>query len=373
MEPFKNKFGPPLIDQLAQHLGRATTRFDADVFRERASAGLEKLELKQRSEQISRAIEDAMSGGYRDTVAALLAVLHPQDDVPDGAERGDSLGISGFGIMPLTSYVSRNGLDDPDFSLSALEQMTSRFSSEFDVRPFFIAHPELTLKTALRWSESDNYHIRRLASEGSRPLLPWGIRLQSFVDDPSPILPILENLRDDPEDYVRRSVANNLNDIAKNQPDLVVKIAEDWSANADKNRQRLVKHACRTLIKAGHPGALAVFGFTTPDLAECDLKISSPTVRLGDELTLTLTVTAKSGPQNMLIDYVLHFMRANGQLSPKVFKWTETTLKPGETRVFRKTHSYRKVTTRKDYPGRQKLSVQINGVSVAELPFDLKV
>ena len=183
----------------------------------------------------------------------------------------------------------------------------------------------------------------------------------------------MTTLRDDPEEYVRRSVANNLNDIAKNQPDLVAEIAVDWLQSANKNRTRLVKHACRTLIKTGHPGALAAFGFGAPELSTCQLDIGSDAVTLGDDVDLTLKLTNGAGRQKMLIDYVLHFMRANGQRSAKVFKWTEITLEPGETRVLNKTHPYRKVTTRKDYPGTQKVTVQVNGVDMGGPEFQFSI
>ncbi|MGJ8586015.1 MAG: DNA alkylation repair protein [Marinosulfonomonas sp.] len=358
---------------MSAHLSRATDLFDAEKFQRLALDGLEKLELKQRSEQFSHAIDGAMSGSYEETVTALLSALRPEGDPDSGTAQPDDTGISGFGVMALTSFVSRNGLHMPEFSLEALAKMTSRFSSEFDVRPFFVTHPELTLNTAKAWALDGNMHVRRLASEGCRPLLPWGIRLHDFVADPSPILPILTALRDDPEDYVRRSVANNLNDIAKNQPDLVAGIAADWLQSADTNRKRLVKHACRTLLKKGHPGALAAFGFGAPDLASFRLEIGADTVVLGDDVALTLILTNGAQRQKMLIDYVMHFMRANGRLSAKVFKWTELTLDPGETRVLTKTHPYRKVTTRKDYPGMQKVTVQINGVDLGGPDFEFSI
>lgn len=373
MEPFKNKFDATLAERMATHLSRATDLFDAETFKRLALDGLEDLELKQRSEQFSQAIERAMSGSYEETVAALIAALRPETEEGGIVQEHSAEGIAGFGLMPFTSFVSRNGLHVPVFSLNALAKMTSRFSSEFDVRPFFVAHPETTLNEAKAWALDDNMHVRRLASEGCRPLLPWGIRLNDFVADPTPILPILTTLRDDPEEYVRRSVANNLNDIAKNHPDLVADLAAAWLKSANRDRKRLVKHACRTLIKKGHPGALSAFGFDAPDLASCQLDMGADKVTLGDDVALTLTLVNGPKRQKMLIDYVLHFMRANGQLSAKVFKWTEITLDPGETRVLNKTHPYRKVTTRKDYPGTQKVTVQINGVDLGGPAFEFLI
>ena len=246
-----------------------------------------------------------------------------------------------------------------------------RFSAEFSVRPFFRDHTDLTLETAMDWSGDANLHVRRLASEGSRPRLPWGILLETFVRDPSPLIPLLTRLRDDPEDFVRRSVANNLNDIAKDHPDLVADLAADWLEGAGAARRKLVRHACRTLIKDGHAGALAAFGYAPPKLRDIRLKVPSK-VRLGGVLDIVFEATSETG-QQLHVDYILHFMRANGRLSPKVFKWTDVMAKPGEKLRLTKAHPYRIVTTRKDYPGQQKLSVQINGQVVAEAGFELVV
>jgi len=370
-EPFKNWFGPEMVQAISSNLARVSDRFDAALFEARALDGLEKLELKQRSEQFSFAIEAAMSGDFTQTVEAFVAALHPEKQAEISDMRSDEAGLANFALMPLGSFIARNGLDRPEFCLTALREMTMRGSSEFEVRPFFRDHSELTLKAARGWAADPNLHVRRLASEGSRPRLPWGIRLHDFVRDPAPLLPILEALRDDPHEYVRRSVANNLNDIAKDHPDLVAEIARDWLKGAGRDRARLVKHACRSLIKSGHAGALAAFGFEPPDLRDCTFAIDTDAITLGDNLGLSLTLTAATGPQKLAIDYVLHFLRANGKHSAKVFKWTELTLAAGEARTLTKMHPYKKVTTRRDYPGTQRISVQINGQALGEHSFEL--
>jgi len=370
-EPFKNIFSPTMVEGLGGHLARVTDQFDRDQFQQLALDGLDQLELKARSEQFSHAIETAMAGSFEDTVGAMIAALHPESEAEGWDMRVDEKGVAGFAVMTFTSYVARNGLDKPEFSLDALAEMTKRFSSEFDVRPFYRDHRELTLTKTHEWARSSNVHVRRLATEGCRPRLPWGIRLHDFVADPSPILPILETLRDDPSEYVRRSVANNLNDIAKDHADLVAGIALNWLKSASSDRKRLVKHACRSLIKDGHAGALAAFGFGPPDLVDCALTINSDAITVGDDLEMTLRLTGGNKPQKLLVDYVLHFMRANGRLSPKVFKWSEISLKAGESRVLTKTHAYRKVTTRKDYPGKQRVTTQVNGVDMGGRGFEL--
>jgi 3-methyladenine DNA glycosylase AlkC len=229
------------------------------------------------------------------------------------------------------------------------------------------------LKAAKLWARDENVHVRRLASEGSRPRLPWGIRLQRFVEDPGPILPLLETLRDDPSEYVRRSVANNLNDIAKDHADVVVRVARSWLKGAAIPQQRLVRHACRSLIKDGHAGALAIFGVHPANLQDCDLKIDAKKISLGDTLGMTLELQGGPKSQKLVIDYVMHYLRANGSLSEKVFKWTELEIGPNERKHIGKKHAYRKVTTRKDYPGTQAISVRINGKDFSRVEFELSV
>ncbi len=367
-EPFKNIYNPELIDGMAKHLTRASSAFDADTFLKTALDSLETLEMMDRAEQISRAIDRAFPPGFATKTDAMLASLHPDEEMELKEMQIDDQGIAGWAVAAMARVVERDGLNHPVEALAALKEMTKRFSAEFSVRPFFREHTELALATAMTWADDENVHVRRLASEGARPLLPWGIKLQSFVKDPAPLVPLLTKLRDDSAEYVRRSVANNLNDIAKNQPDLVAEIAKDWLREADTNRRRLVKHACRSLIKKGHSGALDAFGYSPPKLS--NVVLSSPSkLRLGDDLTIDISFTAQTD-QKLLIDYAIHFMRANGSLSPKVFKWTEIKVAAGEQIKLTKVHAYKPVTTRKDYAGRQIVSVQINGQDVAQSPFD---
>ena len=372
-EPFKNLFNPTLIQGMAENLTRVCDQFDSELFLRLALHNLDALELKERSLQITNAIEASFPVPFEKTVEALLKALHPDTDKEITDMRTGQSGIAGWAVMPMADYIANAGAGSVGKSLSALREMTMRSSSEFAVRPFFRDHPEATLKAAANWALDLNRHVRRLASEGCRPRLPWGIRLHDFVDNPEPILPILNQLRDDPSEYVRRSVANNLNDIAKDHPDLVAEIAVDWLHSGDKNRARLVRHACRTLIKGGHPGAMSAYGFKPPKLDHCTVSLAVETVTVGDKLDISLSLTGSGQTQKLLIDYIIHFLRANGSHSPKVFKWTEISLKPGETRQMIKAHPYRKVTTRKDYPGSHRVSVRINGVDFDGPGFELTV
>ena len=370
--PFKNFFNVPLIEQMGGHFKRIDPTFDAVQFTALATHELEKLELRERSIQICEALVQTLPDDFDAASTVLLSALHPEDQLELSGQSTDETGIAGWPIMPMADAIAHLGKDHPEQALAALGQMTCRFSSEFAIRHFFKSHQELTLNQCRKWAQHENFHIRRLASEGSRPLLPWGIRLHSFVDDPSPLIPLLEDLRDDPSEYVRRSVANNLNDIAKNQPDLVADIAHNWMKDASRERTKLVRHACRSLIKQGHQPTLKALGFGAPEVNLTRHEILTPTVKVGETLDfeIELTSTAK-GPQNLIVDFLIHHVKANGTTSPKVFKWKEIRLPAGQSQSLVKSHSMKPVTTRVYYPGTHFWEVQVNGQSLAKEPFEL--
>lgn len=373
-EPFKNFFNAELIAQMGDHLNRVDDTFDAERFTRLATTGLDALELKQRADHIRQALETCLPPEYRHACRTMLAALHVEADVDLSNTSMDELGIRGWSIMPMADYVARNGLDDFDFSMDVLKELTKRFSSEFAVRAFFLADTGRALRHALEWAQDGNFHVRRLASEGSRPRLPWGLRLPMFVDDPSPLMGILERLRDDPHEYVRRSVANNLNDIAKDHPDLIAATASHWMEGAGAERRKLVRHACRTLIKQGHTATLQALGYAEPEVTVSALDVATPAVTLGGPLEFAISVTSQAGhTQPLIIDYVIHHRKANGATSPKTFKWKVMDLPAGKTVAITKRHTIRPITTRVYYPGLHHLEIQINGERFARADFDLSV
>ena len=240
------------------------------------------------------------------------------------------------------------------------------------MRPFLERHPEATFERLLELTTHPNAHVRRWCSEGTRPRLPWGKKLTTLVVDPSPIWPILEALKDDEEIYVRRSVANHLNDVGKDHPGLVVARCKAWSKGASDRRRWTIKHGLRTLIKNGDPAALAVVGFGPPKKLSAVLSVSPGRVEVGGEVTLQaqLETTAGRG-QDLAVDYVVHYVRKNGTTSGKVFKWTTTRLPARGTATFEKRHPMRKTTVRKLYPGEHRVELQVNGVRIAETSFRL--
>jgi 3-methyladenine DNA glycosylase AlkC len=276
-----------------------------------------------------------------------------------------------FVAIFLSDFVARYGLDDPVFSLNALRDFTRVGSAEFAVRHFLVRDLEATLATMQVWTRDSDEHVRRLASEGSRPRLPWGLRLQSLVRDPSPLGPILDALNSDGALYVRKSVANSLNDITKDHPEWVLSRLQRWDLTHLPTAW-IAKRACRTLIKRGHGQTLALFGFDGEAAAEARFKVTPRKVKLGDLLTLEANlVSAFPKQQRLAVDYVIHYRKANGRTSPKVFKWREVDLAPNNAISLIKRQVIRDFTTRTHFRGRHVVELQINGRKTAAAFFDL--
>jgi 3-methyladenine DNA glycosylase AlkC len=371
-EPFKSFFDRRLIEAMGDRLA-ACGPFDRDGFVAAAAAGLEALELKARSAQIARALDARLPPDFAAACELMIAALHPEAEAElDALAASDAAGLRGWAIMPMADVVAARGRDDLDRAMATLAEMTKRFSAEFAVRPLIAAEPDRALAWMRRFAEDANPHVRRLASEGSRPRLPWGMRLRAVVADPAPILPILKRLRDDPSDYVRRSVANSLNDVAKDHPDRVAALAADWLADAPEPRRRMLRHALRGLVKAGHPGALAALGHGPAALRLAALRLVSTEVRFGDALGFEATLVHEgAAPAEVALDYVVHHRKANGALSPKVFKWRVLSLAPGQSVALARRHPMRPITTRVYHDGPHRLEIVANGASLGAADFTL--
>ena len=373
MEPFKNKISPEFVQCLANHLDRTIVGFQKTAFEREILGQLQQLELKQRARLIADVTTKHLPDALESRFSILRSLLHTD---PEGVVDRDSdeNGICGWGMMPLGMIVSDSGLNDFDASFDLMKEMTKRATAEFDVRPFLAKDQERALSIMTPWTEDPNVHVRRLVSEGTRPRLPWGMRLNQLIEDPTPTLPLLEALKDDPEEYVRRSVANHLNDIAKDHPALVSDIAANWLKDATQQREKLVRHACRSLIKSGYEPALRAFGLNAPEIQLEDLSIETVNVRFGSSLSFSAALKSTAmRPQDLIIDYVLHFQKANGKLAPKVFKWTKATLDPGTVHRLSRFHPIRPITTRTYYGGTQAVSLRINGQDFGYQEFDLEM
>ncbi|MCK5924026.1 MAG: DNA alkylation repair protein, partial [Methylococcales bacterium] len=259
-----------------------------------------------------------------------------------------------------------------DLSMSVLKEMTKRFSSEFDVRVFLNDDPKRALSTMNKWVRDPDLHVRRLVSEGTRPRLPWATQLPAFIEDPGPVLLLLEQLRDDKEEYVRRSVANNLNDIARDHPDVVAQVARDWLKGASPERKKLVRHGCRTLIKQGHRKTLSALGYGAPAVQLEYMNVLSPKVIFGGALLFELSlISTRKRLQPLIIDYAIHHRKANGSLTRKVFKWKVVELELQQRLTASRKHSIRKITTRVYYPGGHRIEIMVNGDSICTGDFEL--
>ncbi len=371
-EPFKNLLNKQVIETMAKHFQSQWSGFDVKGFITAATYNLDSLELKARTERITETMFEYLPADFEQSAKIMLASLGPSIGNAISANTVDAKGITGWAIIPMTRYVGLHGHDHFDLSMTLFKEMTKRCSAEFGIRFFILASPEKTLTVLKSWTSDDNHHVRRLVSEGIRPRLPWAMRLPLFIKDPSAVIDLLERLKDDGEEYVRRSVANNLNDIAKDHPDLVAHIAAQWLKGASPERQRMIRHACRTLIKNGHTKTLAVLGYKPAKLKQTSIDILTPNVVFGDALQFTLTISSDlKQDQDLIIDYIIHHQKANGSTTPKVFKWRTTTLVAKNTLTSTKKHTIKKITTRVYYPGRHTVEVKVNGISVAAADFQL--
>lgn len=353
----KEWFDATRYRSIAKELASIAPKFNTDIFLKSALEGLEARSLMERVHQCAMAVNAALPGTYQQKVRALQK-LAPRI----GHE---------FVTIFLGDFVATFGLDDFDFSMDALRFFTVFGTAEFAVRPFIVADQDRALAKLLEWSADPDDKVRRLASEGSRPRLPWGMRLQALVRDPKPTAKILDALKEDDSLFVRRSVANHLNDITKDHHDYVLQLLGNWDLQREHLRW-IAKHACRTLIKRGHPGALKLFGFGKKAEVTAQLAASPARLDLGQRLTLTAALTSTSSrSQRLAIDYVVHYVKASGGSAEKVFKWTEIDLPAYAEIELVKSQVVRDFTTRKHYAGRHRVELQINGQRVAETVFVL--
>lgn len=364
----QDKEAAPLLKDLLNAkalalIGRAAAQahpaFDQRAYLVMAREGLEELSIMQR---MSRAADCLRAHLPADYPKALKIVRRMAPLLPGG-----------FADMVLPEFVGRHGLEHFDLSLEALRELTPYSSAEFAIRPYIALDPEAVLAHALRWAEDENEHVRRLASEGTRPRLPWARRLPLLVAEPQHTRPILEKLRADPADYVRRSVANHLNDISKDHPDWVLDLLEGWPRERPETKW-ITKHALRNLIKAGHPRALQLVGATLGAKVKLGaFEVTPAALRLGQTLRLKTTLQSTADqPQKLVVDYAIHYVKKSGESSRKVFKLRTLELAGGAELTLEKNQTIADFTTRVHYPGRHAVELLVNGLTVAQGHFDLK-
>lgn len=350
----KEQIDVTLLNAIAQRCRHYYPAFNSAHFLQQLSADLTAMELKQRVQRTATCLYQTLNLPFDQACAVLRPVSR------------HFTGIPGF-IFP--EVVAQFGLQQPELALDTLGHFTRFSTSEFAIRPFLQLYPDFTFAQMRAWAEAEDHHLRRLASEGCRPRLPWGTALKSLQRDARPIIPILEQLKADPSDYVRRSVANNLNDISKDQPELVLSLAKSWQGYSDETNW-IIKHALRTLLKKRHSVALGLFGYQTPTL-QANLTLTSPTVRMGEQIQFVVELQSEGPLGKLRLEYAIDFAGKNGNIRHKVFQLAERTVLQS-TLQLQRSYRFVDMTTRKHYPGAHQLHLFINGQKYASAAFTLQ-
>ncbi|HFL2602658.1 TPA: DNA alkylation repair protein [Clostridioides difficile] len=357
-ELLKNMYNRESLYEVAVAIQSVYNSFKVDEFiKSTMDETWNNLELKARCRKISMSLGMYLPEDYKEA----LSILEKS--------------VTGFYFaFFFPDFVEVYGQDDInwDLSISALERNTEYWSSEFAVRAFIIKDEERMMAQMRKWSKHKSEHVRRLASEGCRPQLPWGQAISKFKKDPTPVLPILEQLKTDTSTYVQKSVANNLNDISKTHPDLVISIAKDWYGK-NKSTNWIVKHGCRTLLKKGNRDVLALFGYDdTTSINLQDFTLETTSIYIGEDLTFSFNILAKKATKTRL-EYGIDYIKSNGKRNRKIFKISEVSLKENEKKSYMKKHSFADVSVRKHYPGIHSIAIIINGIEKDKLDFELGI
>lgn len=358
MEPLKEMFNKNFYVHFASVFAGADENFNAPAFVKEVTKGLEDMELNQRLRNTSIVLKKYLPADYKKAIGIMLRAAPSLK--------------TGYTALVLPDFVSLFGKEHFDLSMEALKYFTVFGSSEFAVREFLKTDLKKTLKVMNKWAEDKNVHVRRLSSEGSRPRLPWSSRLDEIIKDPALTTGILEKLKTDEELYVKKSVANHLNDISKDNTAYMIGLIKSWD-HSNPHTQWIIKHASRNLIKNGHKDSLAIFSFEKNVKVSVDkFQLSKSSIKLGEEMQFGFVITGKkSAPQKLVIDYAVHYPKSSGALSRKIFKLKEVNLGPGESKYFTKKQLFKDLTTRKHYAGKHAIEILVNGKVMASKDFKL--
>ncbi len=363
-ELFKNIYNTASFDELTKGLHKTIPNFDENTFLAQVFdvQWLDR-KLKQRMRHLSTILKIHLPDDYKQAIEVILQLIEQL-----------KLKQSGLSLryMFLADYIEQYGLDDYETSIDAIEKITQFTSCEFAVRPFIILYPEKMMAQMLLWSNHDHFTVRRFSSEGCRPRLPWAMDLPKLKKNPQMIIPILEKLKNDGSDFVRKSVANNLNDIAKDNPLTVINIVKKWQG-LSLNTDKLIKHGCRTLLKKGYSDAMKMFGFGTIENIRIDeFSINTPSVKIGEALEFSFKLV-NLGSENIKIrtEYGLYYQKSNGSLSKRTFKISEKEYVKNSTNHIIRKQSFKIISTRKFYTGLHQLSIIINGNEFEKFSFQL--
>ncbi len=360
----KDLYSPAFYKQLSDTLQKTIPSTDKRKFLEKIFIpAFVDYELKERMAHTAHVLHHFLPKEYSKAVPLLLQ-LTEQIKINGPV-------ASSIEYLFLPEYIYLYGLDHYTASVTAMEKLTQFITCEFAIRHFIIRYEDKMIPQMLAWSTHKSRQVRRLATEGCRPRLPWAMALPKLKKDPTPILPILENLKQDSCEIVRRSVANNLNDISKDNPAIALRIAKKWKGLGTET-DAIIKHGLRTLLKAGDTNVLSFYKLTADNFTISNYKIHTPTVAIGSYLEFGCTIKNNSTKtQTLRLEYAVYYLKNNGSLSKKVFKISERALLPGEKVAVHRRQSFKPITTRVFYTGKHQLSVIMNGKETKSLPFQL--
>jgi len=356
-EPLKHLVGLDLAGQLAENISSVMPNFNAGEFKTLFAEQYLALELMPRCHLLADCLYAVLPKDYPTALKIILGSLGPVHRSTD-----DFSAVS-FLHLPFSLFVAKHGLEYFQESMAAQYEITQRFTAEFSIRVFIEHYPEQSFELFQRWIKDPNPHVRRLVSEGTRPRLPWASRLRKLQADPSPIIPILEALKDDSDLYVRRSVANNLNDIGKDHPQLVYQLLAKWKNDSNNHRDWVISHALRSAIKRCEPEALALLGYMDAEGIETsDSSITPDQTDIGKSVRISTTLS-NQGVQSkaLMVDFAVHYIKANGGIRPKVFKWCQVELSGSKEKTLSKKINLSNLSTRTHYAGAHRVDIIING------------
>ncbi len=352
----KDRYSKAYLENLAGQLKKHSKGFDSKNFLASVfDQNWDERSLKERMAHISVCIEKALPGKYRQQ-CEILVELSPE--------------FGGFEGMFIPHFVESYGLDDWDMSVKILEYCTEYASSEFAVRQFILKDRDKMMAQMKQWSKHENHHVRRLSTEGCRPRLPWACALPEFKKEPRFVLPIIDGLKNDESLYVRRSVANNINDISKDNPELVMDLIRLWQGQS-KEQDWILKHGARTLLKKSDKTTLGLFGNKTPKHVKLQSFICQEQSEIGKSIQFEFQLESEKPLGKLRIEYKIGFIKASGKMSYKIFKISEGDYDQNKL-SYSKEHALKQLSTRKHYPGTHTLALIVNGVKLSEKEFKLK-
>lgn len=364
----RNFFNEDLVLLMGKTINKAYPKFDSAQFKKHCLPFTDEEAFKDRSNKITKALIETLPQDFKKSIAILLSTF-PKEDT------NEDINWSSFYYMPIGTFVELQGCEKEYLkeALNALYEITKRFTSEFAIRAFILKFPEETFEYLKEWVHDSNQHVRRLVSEGTRPRLPWAQALPKFKKDPTQTLALLEVLQNDSSKYVQKSVANHLNDITKDNPKRAIETLARWKKENNPNTNWIIKHALRSELKKGTPEALEILGFSSKSKIEvANLKLSSEKVKVGESLAFSFDIISKENKEvPVMIDYNIHYQKANGKTAPKTFKLAVKDIKANQTLSFKKKQSFKIISTRKFHLGQHAVEIQINGNLLEKVYFEL--